>query len=306
MLRNLVGERPELLPDLTLGVIDTYSGLPALLIKMGNLEEAENTRREGMAYLRKAAETLALQTQPQSADFLWVRGQLLARLGRWQQAASDLTRARDLRPGEGRFWHGSAAVLIQKGDLEAYSEHRRRSLEQFASTRDADTAEPIAKDCLIVPVPEDQLSKAAKLADDAFVLAKNNGRLTWYECCKGLAEYRLGHFANAAEWMQKVLSRSGDPKAPIPAARGTGDSMARDVEAWAVLAMAQQRLKQDEGARVSLAKGVDLAREKLPRVGTEDLGTEWVDWIIAQALLHEASGLIVPEKSLNPDPKAQQ
>ena len=42
---------------------------------------------------------------------------------------------------------------------------------------------------------------------------------------KGLAEFRLGHYADAAEWLGKITLRVGVP--------------ARDVEVQATLAMAQ-------------------------------------------------------------------
>jgi hypothetical protein len=48
---------------------------------------------------------------------------------------------------------------------------------------------------------------------------------------KGLAECRQGHFASAAEWMEKVLADAG----PLPN---------RDAEANLVLAMARQQLRQ--------------------------------------------------------------
>jgi hypothetical protein len=103
--------------------------------------------------------------------------------------------------------------------------------------------------------------------------------LPWFQFCKGLAEYRQGHFAGAVDWTQKALSHAGDrPK--------------RDVGAYMALAMAQYRSKQADEARTALAKGVEIAETKLPKLESGDLGDDWLDWIIAHVLMREARALI--------------
>jgi hypothetical protein len=117
------------------------------------------------------------------------------------------------------------------------------------------------------------------MAETAVNAPTNHSDMTWFRFAKGLAEYRQGHFAGAAEWMQKVLSHAGA-------------DFNRDVEAYMVLAMAHYQTKHSEEAGVTLAKGLEIAEKKLPKLDSGDLGGGWLDWIIAHALMAEAQALI--------------
>ncbi len=59
-----------------------------------------------------------------------------------------------------------------------------------------------------------------------------------------------------------------------------------------VLAMANQMLEQRAEARSSLANGMNLAKTKLPPPDGSDLGRDWGDFLLAQALIREATALI--------------
>lgn len=56
--------------------------------------------------------------------------------------------------------------------------------------------------------------------------------------------------------------------------------------------MAQIKLKQADAARDALAKGAEIVEQKLPKLDSGDLGTYWVDVIIANLLLREAKALL--------------
>jgi eukaryotic-like serine/threonine-protein kinase len=202
-----------------------------------------------------------------------------ARHGEFAEAAADFARAIELRPEHHETWHWQAATLVQGGQLDAYRELRRKSVELFGHTTDPNTAERIAKDYLILPSAELDLETAAKMAETAVSAPTNHPDMTWFQLAKGLAEYRQGRFGSAVEWIQKVLSRQD----AVPE---------RDAEAYMVLAMAHYRSGQADEARIALAKGVEIAEKKLPRLDSGDLGDGWLDWIIAHALLREARALI--------------
>ena len=55
--------------------------------------------------------------------------------------------------------------------------------------------------------------------------------------------------------------------------------------------MAQYQLQQSEPARASLAKGAEL-EQKSPKLDSGDIGEDWMDWIIAHALMREAKALV--------------
>jgi hypothetical protein len=59
-----------------------------------------------------------------------------------------------------------------------------------------------------------------------------------------------------------------------------------------VQAMACQHLNQPDKAHAALARGIQLADTKLPKLEDGDLGGYWMDWVFVQALLREAKALI--------------
>src|SRR2546421_3752089 len=115
----------------------------------------------------------------------------------------------------------------------------------------------MAKDCRMLPPPPAQLPMIGRMADTAMKADPSNGFWTAYAFAKGLAEYRLGHFDEARQWLQKVLAREGD------APGATIIFPARTVQAYATLAMAQFGLKQTQAAHDTLAKAKQLAETKM-------------------------------------------
>jgi tetratricopeptide (TPR) repeat protein len=223
--------------------------------------------------------TPALAGQPQSSGVLLARATFFARRARWKEAAADLGRALELRPGDHSVWHSLAAVLVQSGQLDIYREHCRKSVERFGNTTDPTTAERIAKDCLILPASGAGLETVARMTQTALSSTNYPYDPAWRQLAQGLADYRQGHFASALDWAEKALTRTGvDPR--------------RDVEACMVQAMACQRLNQPDKAHAALATGSVMASAKLPKLEDGDLAEGWLDWIIAQALLREARALI--------------
>jgi tetratricopeptide (TPR) repeat protein len=258
----------------------TLTGLSCLLnayLAAGRLPDAEGVLNDTVAP--------ALAKQPQSPDLLRARALFLARAARWPQAAADLARVIALKPERHEDWQGLAAILVQMDEIARYQEHCHKSIERFANATDPQTAHRIAKSCLFLPDSGANLELVSKLVDKALMVGTNNSRWPMYALTKALAEYRQSKFASAADWVEKAQSaRTTVPPANWPPCL--------DAESYAVLAMAGQQLKQDDLARTALASGEDIAGNKLPKLETGDLGVDWLDWIIAHALVREAKALI--------------
>jgi WD40 repeat protein len=201
-----------------------------------------------------------------------------AQSGRWTEAAADLTRAIKHDPTDHELWWWLGLIYVETGQLDAYRENCRKSLEWFSQTTDGGTADQIAKNCLILPDSGADLDTVSKMADTAVAQGQHRPYLPWDQFCKGLAEYRQGRFASAADWMGTVLTNAGS-------------ILERDTEAYMVLAMSQHHLRQIEQARASLAKGSQI-EQKLPKLESGHLGEHWMDWIIAHALMREAKAMI--------------
>jgi hypothetical protein len=118
-------------------------------------------------------------------------------------------------------------------------------------------------------------NRVQKLADQA--VTGSNDR--WFLFVKGLAQYRAGRHAEAVKW----IGRMG------PDARG--DQI--DASGFAVRAMAQHRLGQNEKARAALHSGQVIVAGKMPDSGDDrPFDGMWQDWLHSQILLREAEALV--------------
>jgi hypothetical protein len=195
-----------------------------------------------------------------------------------------------MTPENDEVWHYLPPLLAVTGQLDAYREQCRQNVARFGKSTDPRTAEWTAKECLILPDSGVDLDVVTRMADTA-AAATNHWAKGWFQLAKGLAEYRQGRFASAVEWVNKTVNR------PV----ATNRAATLDIEAYMVLAMAQYRLKQSDAARAAMAKGVEIERSKLPKLESGDLGSGYLDWIIAHALMREAQALIEG----SPEAKAQ-
>ena len=188
------------------------------LAGVGNLAEAGQLLTRS---LTQADNSAALTVQ-----ILTDRANLRARSGRWEEAAADLARAIENDPTDEMLWLCLAGIQVQTGQLDAYRELCRKSLERFGRTTDPYTGDRIAKGCLILPGSGANLATITTMADAAVTEGQHTGDLPWFQFCKGLAEYRQGRFASAADWMGTVLTNRTS-QLPL------------DTAAYMVLAMAQ-------------------------------------------------------------------
>jgi tetratricopeptide (TPR) repeat protein len=194
------------------------------------------------------------------------------RFGQWSNAVADYSKLIELDRSNEWNYLWLAPLLVQSGDLEGYHRLCAEVLAIFGGTKDPGVAEPMSKACLILPAAGINLEAVARLADMA--AARDKG--AWDELAKGLAEYRQGHFASAIDWMRKVLA---DPSV---------DS--RNAEVYLVLAISLHQSGKLAESRAALDKAAQIIETKRPKVGNDDFGA--IDWLIAEALMKEAKGLI--------------
>ncbi|MDR3457535.1 MAG: tetratricopeptide repeat protein [Verrucomicrobiae bacterium] len=293
------------------GYIHALYDLGLILESRGEYPKAETADREVLAWQRKnlgdedsqvraaldhlvavlvaekkfkAAEQLlndfltpALVAKPQSAYFLAARAKFLARQSRWPEAAADTAAALQYCPTDHQLYHMLAPLLVEAKSLDAYRQLCQKILGQFRGTTDPFIADQMAKDCLLLPSSDADLRLVGELAETAVAAGSDHPAMPYFQCCKALAEYRLGHFNAAIEWAQKSVTE------PYPDAQGM---------ACFILAMAQFRLTHNDEAKSALDMGAKLVQSKLPQRGSDDLGVDWQGWVFAQVLMAEATGLI--------------
>ncbi len=203
-----------------------------------------------------------------------------ARAGQWTNGVADFSKLIELEPTNHYFYHALAPLLVQSTDLEGYRRHCARILARFGGTSDPVIADRMAKDCLILSSTGVDLGAVGQLAETAVSLGSTNDYLAYFEGTKAFVEYRQGHFTEAAAWARKAIDNKSSPA-------GT-----RYLEDYMVLAMTVYQMNQIEEARAALARGLEIEEKELPHVDSGDLGDDWLDWIIAHALLKEARTLI--------------
>ena len=253
------------------GVGETLDALFDILLSEGNQPEAERI-------IRQMLTPEALGKRP-NTSLLHACGIYHARTAQWSLAIADFLKIVQMEPANHEAYHALAALYVQAGDWPNYHSLCDQLRSQFGSiTNDPRIADRMAKDCLILPSDPAGLLIDAKLANVAVTFDETSAANPWFQFCKGLAEYRLGNFEAAKQWMQQALQK-------------INEGSTRDVEAYMVLAMAQWQLNEPAKARASLAKGVKLAGRRLPAETSGDVGDGWIDWIFAHSLLREASSL---------------
>ncbi len=238
----------------------------------GNPGTAELLFREALQVRRK----LLPRNHPTLPDTIFNLARLLATQGELVEAEALLCELIERKPAEHYYYYFLTAVLIQKGELEHYRQHCARIVEQFASATDPNTAERMAKCCLIHASSGVDLDAVGKMADTALAVGEANPDQPWFQLAKGLAAFRQGNFTNTVECVKRALRRGGKPE---PAA-----------SAYLVLAMAEHKLRHPEAARAALGKATEIV-ETLPRPESGELRNNWLDCVFTHALLGEARAL---------------
>jgi tetratricopeptide (TPR) repeat protein len=254
------------------GIGETLGALFDILLSEGNQVEAERLFRQVLT-------PEALGERP-NKSLLFACGNYHARTGQWKKAESDFRQIIELDPQNHHAYQSLAALYVQGGELPEYRAFCEQIRTQFGSTtNDPRIADRMAKSCLMLPPQGSDLTVEARLANVAVTFDADSAANSWFRFCKGLAEYRQGHFAAAKDWMQKILDR-------------TSDGSTRDIEGYMVLAMAEHGLQQPDAAEQAFTKGLALAARRLRDLDSGGIETGWTDWILAHALTREAESLI--------------
>src|SRR5262249_29964431 len=118
-------------------------------------------------------------------------GEAHVRSQQWQAAISNFQILIELEPSNHLVFHGLSPLLVQTGDVRAYRQLCQTALARFAGTRDPSVADRMAKDCLILPDAGVDLTAIDEWADTATTSHRAGVAMMYFQCTKGLAEYRL-------------------------------------------------------------------------------------------------------------------
>jgi tetratricopeptide (TPR) repeat protein len=266
-------EGPEALADL--------ENLVRVLMAEKKFDEAEQLLGEVL--------TPAFVKQPSSVNFLVQRVNLMGRRGRWREAAGDAALLLQLQPTDHYHYHRLAGLLAITQNRPAYQKLCQNILVTFTNITNPYVAERVADDCLLLPHSGPDLQLMDTLADTAVAAGNSDASMAYFQGCKAMSNYRLGHFPEAIEWAHKAARNS------------LADAQAK-AKAYAVLAMTYWQLGEEEAARAMLSKGNQLSPNILQSNYTLDLGDSWVAWLMARISLDEATALIQSNSTPNGQP----
>jgi len=232
---------------------------------------------------QEAAEVLNEYHVPKSSfqisqsDWLIQGSEIQARQHHWLDAKTYAEAAVAQDPDNFTCYHLLTLLLVATDDVPAYRKFCQTIVTRFGGTTDINTADQMAKDCLILPDSGVDLQVVNRMVQRALDGGKSRVGYTWYICCKAMAEYRQGHLPESMQWSTEAL------KDPFPYTTA---------EASAISAMAQYKSHDEAQAQAMLAKCKEVVQTKLPKPDSRDLGQDWKDWIISHKLLSEARELI--------------
>jgi hypothetical protein len=226
------------------------------------------------------------ELKPEQASLLYERCDTHARRGRWREAAADAAILLKQSPDNHDNYHLLAPLLVQLGDLPEYQKLCRTMLDKFSGTTDMFVADRMAKDCLMLASSGVDPGALTALADVALTRGSNAAAAPYFKFCKGLAEYRLGHYEVAMSWARAAAA------GPFGHAKAC---------AFAIIAMAQFKQNHMAEAREALSECGRTIESQSPKPG-QDLGRDWRDWIVDHVLQSEAMRLIGGEPASDTRP----
>jgi serine/threonine protein kinase/predicted Zn-dependent protease len=254
-----------------LGAIEREPNNPLSFEEILHLEE--NDRGNQDAFIARVDRALA--NRPSAVWF--------AMCGRWDDAIVELRKRIEANPQDHFLWYQAACAMAILGDLDVYRTHCREMLTRFSQAQDPYTAERVAKACLLLPPPDDQLVEARVLARRSVDGRSDHPSSQYFQFCQALAEYRAGNLDEASTWIDRSLGHADrNWEQPYP------HSMARVLRT-----MISARLGNIRKARAEWEL-LDRDWVRFPSVERGELlyPSDWHDRIGAELLYHEAKRIL--------------
>ena len=211
-----------------------------------------------------------LSIRPDDAPALSARGLAFAEEGNFPRAAADLAKAIHLNPQDSRSIRYGLPLFLICGDERRFSELRAQSVPRV-SKNDA----MIVAGSVLRPTSAGDLDAAVAIVDKLVAANRND---CWNCFAKGLAEYRRGHYSDAATWLTAADS---DENVTDPY---------RVASSKFYLAIAHYREGNKEAAKVDLEVGRELLKRKMVKPQERNLNdSALLDWMICQIARSEAA-----------------
>jgi WD40 repeat protein len=236
-----------------------------------HLDNADRAWRSGRA--QAAAyhlEQMAQLGRELEGGWCLLRGDLLARMGRWDSAAADFARALEAEPGHSAWvWRKHALLQARAGKRDVCSRLGPFLLERFAGDTSIGARSQATLACCVLPGMVAAPERLVLLAQETLAAA-DGAQGGWYHHTLAAASLRAGRYRQAI--------RSAERSLKVDAAWARNHPMN-----WLVLALAHQRQgnKEEEQRWSEQARAWFAEEEKKLAVSGHRVppGLEWQDWL---------------------------
>jgi serine/threonine protein kinase/Tfp pilus assembly protein PilF len=248
------------------GLATAHSNLGTALRKQEKLLEAADE------YLK------ALQIKPDYTKARRNLSTIYLRLGQWDRSSAELQQLLCFDPTNCWGWYWSATLRLHANDKDSYRRACQEMLVRFATSQDATIAQDTVRICALAPDSLGNTEAILRLADRAVRGAEKNAD-RGHLLTRAMVEYRVGHFASAADWLKRVS----------PKVEGQGV----DVLAFALQALTYNKQGQPQEAQAALTQAQGLLANKMPDpVRGERFGNDCDDWLHGQIVCREAEKVL--------------
>jgi len=239
----------RLRPDDPTNLSISANNLARVLRVQGKLAEARTSLLEALEFSR-------VHSDAKPPRLITSLASLEARLGNWSNASALYQTLIETEPEDHTVWCRAHTAALAVGQVDVARQLCQGMLSRFSDTEDPTICERVARSVLLSPDGSSDLDRALELANRAF---KTNSTSPWVRSAKGMAEYRLEHYATAAELLEPT--------------RADRDSNVGCLAGY-FLAMSLHQQGDTEAARTVL-KETNTRFSKVLRAG--DLGGAWHD-----------------------------
>jgi serine/threonine protein kinase len=208
-------------------------------------------------------------------------GSVHARRGQWREALTNWELVVNYAPADYIGYQYLPPLLLQLNDVAGYKACRSQVFREFGNTTHPLIAQRMIMASLVLPATDDEMKFVAKMKDVVANDDTNNDVYAYNLIAEGFAEYRLGNYKSALDFLRMATPMDIGPN--------------WRTEAYFILAMARYKLNRLDDSKESFAKAVNDLNTKMRPEG--HLDDEWNHWIAAHILMREAATMIGAQAS---------
>lgn len=237
-------------------------------------------KNPGLLSIAQQLELLDLATAFRSNPNLARRRvQLLLASQRWEDAAEQYDKLLEQFPGDHTLRYRRTCLGLLVDDEVKYQTACAEMIGRLGNTQKPYLADWASKVALILPDPPGDLQKLDQLAVLAAAKGTESPYYFYFRLNRGMAHYRSGRHEHCKDWFRGAIQTSSQKGFPFCTALS-----------HAFLAMAHAQLDEGDEAEAQLKAAQRLFNST--QLQEYSQGDHWIDWIMAQRAIREASEVV--------------